>query len=389
MLDLFAPDFTPDGPAVLAAQERSWYARTPVGIAVLRYEEAHDVLRDPRLAGTGTVYHAVQGVTEGAFVEWWQASLLGTEDDRHARLTRLVAPAFRPARIETMRTVSRQVFAGLLDRLGDRTEVEVVGELTDPYPLTVLSELLQVPPDVRAKVQEWTTTLTLGFGFQVAQHVEALDEAIRCLYGTVDGLVDRLRADPVDGLLSDLVAAEEEGDRLTQEELRAMVVGIFFAGHDTTRNQLARALVLLAGLPDQWELLAREPERVGAAVSEVLRLVPSVPVQSRTPKEDVELGGVPVRVGEFIAIVVAAAQRDPRAYGDPSFRLDAVRPATLSFGGGVHHCLGHALARMELEEALLALTRRYRAPELAGPVEWRPPAGIFGPTSVPVRLTPR
>ncbi|HZB51711.1 MAG TPA: hypothetical protein VE547_21660, partial [Mycobacteriales bacterium] len=147
VLDLFAPDFTPDGPAVLAAQERSWYARTPVGIAVLRYEEAHDVLRDPRLAGTGTVYHAVQGVTEGAFVDWWQASLLGTEDDRHARLTRLVAPAFRPARIETMRTVFRQVFAGLLDRLGDRTEVEVVGELTDPYPLTVLSELLQVPPD--------------------------------------------------------------------------------------------------------------------------------------------------------------------------------------------------------------------------------------------------
>lgn len=389
VLDLFAPDFSPDGPEVMAAQQKSWYARTPVGIAVLRYEQVHAVLRDPRLAGTGTVYHAMQGVTEGAFVDWWQTSLLGTEDGRHARLTRLVSPAFRPARIEAMRSVSRQVIERLLDRLGDRTEVEAVTELTDPYPLTVLSELLQVPPEIRARVQEWTTTLTLGFGLQVGEHVAVLDEAIRCLYETVDRLLDELRAGPVDGLLSDLIAEEEEGDRLTEDELRAMVVGLFFAGHDTTRNQLARALVLFAEHPDQWELVAGRPELVGSAVGEVLRLAPSVPVQSRTPKHDLDLDGVPLRVGDFIAVVVAAALRDPQAYDDPSFRVDAERPPTLAFGGGVHSCVGTALAQVELEEALLALTSRYRPPVLAGPVEWRPPAGIFGPTALPVSLRPR
>ena len=388
VLDLFSPDFAPDGPDVLAAQDQSWYARTPVGIAVLRYEQAHSVLRDRRLGGTSTVYHSAQGVTEGQFVDWWQSSLLGTDDDRHARLTRLVSPAFRPARIEAMRGVSRQVFERLLDRLGGRTEVEAVTELTDPYPITVLSELLQVPPEFRSRVQEWTSTLSLGFGLQVAQHVDVLDEAIHQLYGTVDRLLDKVRAHPAEGLLSDLIAAEEEGDRLTEEELRAMVVGIFFAGHDTTRNQLARALVLFTEHPRQWELVAAQPQLVGSAVDEVLRLVPSVPVQFRTPRHDLDLEGVPLQVGTFIAVLVGAAHRDPRAYDDPTFRVGVERPPTLAFGGGVHACLGNALARVELEEALLALTSRYQPPVLAGPVEWKPPAGIFGPTALPIGLRP-
>ena len=390
VLDLFAPDFAPDSAETLAAQEKSWYAATSVGIAVLRYEQAQKALRDPRLWQSTTVFHAMQGVTAGPFVDWWQNTLLGAEDEHHARLHRLVAPAFRPARMEAMRTISRQAIEGLIDRIADRPEVDAVADLTDLYPTIVLSELLQVPEAVVEQARGWTTTFTLGFGLNVGEHIDAVNDAAVNLSRTMDELIAHRREQPVEGLVSDLISAEAEGDRLSHEELRAMLMGLLFSGHDTVRNQLASGLVLFAQHPDQWELVAGRPELATLAVEEILRLIPCVPVISRTPRQDMEFEGVPLPVGSFVAVLVPTAQRDPLVYGaDVGFRVDVPRPATLAFGAGIHSCLGVSLARVELHEALLALTRRFQAPVPAGPVQWRAPGGIFGPNQLPVMLRPR
>jgi cytochrome P450 len=375
----------------MAAQASSWYASIPTGILVLRYDNAREVLRDPRFAQTTRVYHAMQGVTEGPFVDWWQSSLIGSEDDRHARLTRLVSPAFRPSRMEEMRAASRRLIDDLLDRLAGQPEVDFVAELSDSYTMMVLSELLQVPEEVRLQVQEWTATIALGFGVHAGEHLAAIDEAILRLFDIIDDLVAYRRANPADGLLNDLISARDEADRLSDEELRSMVVGVLFAGHDTTRNQLASSLLLFARHPDQWALLARRPELAASAVEEAMRLIPSVPLVARTPKQDVEYEGVPLKFGTFTGVLVAAANRDPATFGEDasSFRIDASRPPGLAFGGGIHSCLGYALARVELQEALLALSQRFEPPELTGPVQWRPSLGIFGPTALPVALHPR
>ncbi|HZB50439.1 MAG TPA: cytochrome P450 [Mycobacteriales bacterium] len=390
VLDLFAPDFAPDSAETLAAQEKSWYAATSVGVAVLRYEQAQKLLRDPRLWQSTTVFHAMQGVTAGPFVDWWADTLLGAEGDHHARLHRLVAPAFRPARMEAMRSMARRAIEGLVERVADRGEVDVVAELTDLYPTLVLSELLQVPESVGAQARGWTATFTLGFGLQVAEHIDAVNDAAVNLGALMDELIAHRRAHPVEGLVSDLISAEAEGDRLSHPELRAMLMGLLFSGHDTVRNQLASGLLLFAQHPDQWELLARRPELASLAVEEILRLIPCVPVISRTPREDMEFEGVPLPVGSFVAVLIPTAHRDPLVYGpDAGFRVDVPRPATLAFGAGIHSCLGVSLARVELHEALLALTRRFEAPVPAGPVQWRAPGGIFGPNRLPVVLTPR
>jgi len=170
-----------------------------------------------------------------------------------------------------------------------------------------------------------------------------------------------------------------------------MVVGVLFAGHDTSRNQLASSLLLLVQHPDQWALLAQRPELAASAVEEAMRLVASVPLAARTPKQDLEYEGLSLKFGTFVGVLVATANRDPAAFGADasSFRIDASRPPSLAFGGGIHTCLGYALARVELQEALLALTQRFEPPELAGPVQWRPSLGIFGPTALPVTLRPR
>jgi cytochrome P450 len=390
-LNLFAPDFSPVGPEAMAAQARSWYASIGPGLVVLRYAQAREVLRSSRFAQSTTVYHAMQGVTEGPFVDWWQSSLVGSEDDRHARLTRLVSPAFRPARMEAMRAPSRRLIDGLLDRVAGRTEVDLVAELSDSYPMIVLSELLQVPQEVRLQVQEWSATLALGFGVHVAEHLAEVNEAITSLFDIIDDLIAYRRAHPEEGLLNDLIAARDAGDRLSDEELRSMVVGVLFGGHDTSRNELSSAMLLLAQHPDQWRLLARRPELAANAVEEAMRLAPAVPLVARTPKQDMKYEGLPLTVGTFTGVLVATANRDPAAFGGDasSFRIDVSRPPGVAFGGGVHTCLGYALARIEIQEALLALTERFEPAELTGPVQFRPSLGIFGPTTLPVALRPR
>jgi cytochrome P450 len=165
-----------------------------------------------------------------------------------------------------------------------------------------------------------------------------------------------------------------------------MVSALVFAGQDTTRNQLGCALATFLAHPAQWARLAEAPALAARAVEESMRVRPSVPVIWRVAAEDFEFEGLKIPAGTFLSMFVAAAHTDPRVFGTADFDISRERPAQLTFGGGIHYCLGAPLARAEMEEALPILAARLHAPELAGSVHWRPALGICGPITLPIRF---
>jgi cytochrome P450 len=202
----------------------------------------------------------------------------------------------------------------------------------------------------------------------------------------VDDMVARRRHTLTDDLLSDLIRAEHDGDRLTAEELRMMASGLLLAGTDTTRNQVAASIDVLIDHPDQWNLLRDNPDLALPAVDETMRHSPIAGATIRVTTEDVELAGVVIPAGTMVLTNTAAANRDPAMYDDPN-RFDITRqglPPILTFGAGVHYCLGANLARLEIAEALKAVTRRFPNPRRTGPAPWKPLVALSGPTNLPI-----
>jgi cytochrome P450 len=186
--------------------------------------------------------------------------------------------------------------------------------------------------------------------------------------------------------VSDLIRAEHDGDRLSAEELRMMAAGLLLAGTDTTRNQVAASIDVLCDHPEQWGLLRDQPDLALPAVDETMRHSPVASATMRAATEDVELAGVVIPAGTTVLANTAAANRDPAIYDDPD-RFDITRqgvPPILTFGAGVHYCLGANLARLEIAEALKAATRRIANPRRTGPAPWKPLITLSGPTSLPI-----
>jgi cytochrome P450 len=382
--DLFDPSFRVDSPAVHAARAANWYARTPLGFAVLRYEAAQAFLRERRLRQGGMDSLLLQGVSEGPLVDWWRLIILNVEGETHARLRRLVGRAFTPRNLERLRPRMWAVAGELIDALADQAACDFVEAFADPYPIRVIGELLGVADEDYPQFTRWSHDLGLAFGLTVAQDLERIEAGLEGLYGYADELLARRRAAPGDDLVSQLIAAEEAGDRLSDDELRAMVVALVFAGHDTTRNQLGWAMHAFLEHPEQWGLLASQPSLATRAVEEVMRLHPTVPAITRVAVEDVTYEGVTIPAGSYLSIFVGAANTDPAVFGDATFDITVERPAQLGFGGGVHYCLGAWLARTEMAEALPLLAARLRNPRPAGPASWRPSLGITGPVRLPI-----
>jgi cytochrome P450 len=278
------------------------------------------------------------------------------------------------------------------ERLADRLaagECDFVEQFGDRLPLTVMSELLGVPPRDHEIFRRWTTDIgmvfSLALGGDIRTRVEA---AVTGLYGYVDGLMAEKKVNPGNDLISLLVTVRREEDQVSEEELRNLIITLVFAAHDTTRHQLSNAMVAFAEHPDQWTLLAQRPDLVGKSVEEVMRWCPSTGTVFRFAADEFDLNGLHFTPGTMITAVIVPAQRDPRVFHDGHlFDITVAREAPpLQFGAGPHHCLGVALARAEVGEALAALTARLGPPVVTGPVTWLPPIGIHGPVTLPLRF---
>jgi len=395
-----ALEFSPLDPAFIA-DPYPFYRRLresePVGKSSLgywlvsRYDDILVVLRDRRFvrdyAATMQKRYGKGALYEPAIASLGHTMLVQNPPD-HTRLRGLVAKAFTARRIAEMRPRIVATVDQLLDRVADRGEMDVVADLAHKLPVTVICDLLGIPemhrdPFLagshfngrlvdpvtmsRAELDQTNVTVQLG-SMYFAQ------------------LCEMRRKEPQDDLTSELVKAEEAGDRLSADELLANIVLLFGAGHETTTNMIGNALLALHRNPDQWQMVKRDPSLVPGMVEEALRYDASVQITERHTAEQVELGGVVIPAGEPVTLLLGAGNRDPAQYQDPE-RLDIARQNVrpLSFGGGIHHCLGAQLARLELEAVFTRLIERMpdlRLPEIDNPA-WRHNFTLRGLATLP------
>ncbi|MCA9511162.1 MAG: cytochrome P450 [Myxococcota bacterium] len=390
-IDTLSPAYDADIHAAhRAARERSWLARTPYGFLLLRYEDVHWCLRDARFHELGAGALAQAGIAGGPLHDWFHSILSNKEGEEHARLRRLVAKAFTPRQVERLRPVMRATANEFLDRVAPAGRSEVVADFAAPYPVRVIGSLLGVPPDDYARFHAWSTDLSLAFGSKLASELPRIERALGNLLDYTDGLIERQRREPGEDLTTALIAARDEGDRLSPEELRAMITVLIFGGQDTTQCQLACAIATFLAHPDAWRRVAREPALAASAAEEVLRYEPAGSGSPRIATCDVERHGVVLPAGTVVHPSGPAANRDPRVYADPDrFDVERAHPQPmLTFGGGAHYCLGASLARAEIQEALPILARRLPALAPDGEAVWRTGALIRGPERLPVRFAP-
>ncbi|WP_043633199.1 cytochrome P450 [Nonomuraea candida] len=389
-LDVLDPAFDFEAPEVYAAQAESWYADSPFGLLVLRYEEAGDLLRDRRMIHDGRRYMETHGITGGPVYDWFVPMIVNHDGDVHRRLRGLMNKAFTARRVDRLRPFVRERAERLTDPLDDGGTHDFVAEFGIRLPLAVMCRLLGVRPEDYDHFGTWTADLGLVFSLSGGDDVVArLENAVNGLNDYADHLIDDKLARPGDDLSSDLVAAYRAGDgQVSRDELRNLLVTLVFAAHDTTRHQLANAMIAFAGHPGQWTLLGRQPELASQAVEEVMRWQPSSGSVYRFAGEDFDYKGLAIEKGAYLTMCVKAAQRDPRAYKNADrFDITVAREAPpLQFGAGPHHCLGAALARVEVGEALSVLATRLGPPSVAGAVPRPGPLGIQGPETLPLRF---
>ena len=394
VFELDLPVYDPEGldraqrlAALAEARTQHWLARTPLGFSVTRYADVVALLRERRFHSALSLLPQMQGIEGGDF-ERRRPSILSMEGDEHARVRRLVAPAFTPAAANRLRPFMRQVIGELLDGIVDRGECDFVADVCDPYPIPIICELLGAPRADWQRFSHWATEIFRIFNQNLAEDLPAIEQAGGELEAYVTDLIAERRADPRDDLLSALIAAEESGDRLSTEELVMLAEAVLMAGTDTTRNQLACAVALLGAHPEQWRRLVADPSLAPRAVDETMRYLGAVQGTARVASEDIEYRDVTFPRGTLLFLSLSTGNRDPEVFAIPE-AVDIGRETAvphLSFGSGIHYCLGAHLARGELQEALQLLAVRLPNLQLAGTVEWKPENfGIWGPSRLPVR----
>jgi cytochrome P450 len=375
---------------IAEARAQAPIAIGPYGPEVLTYELARMVLRDDRFITAQGLGLSVQGVTSGPLWDRATSNILGLDGAQHHRLRRLVSTAFAPRAAERLRTLAVDIITGLVEPFTTAGHCDIVADIAQRYPTPVICALLGAPPQDWRLFCGWVDDIKKIFEVNVVNDTPAILSAWDELDAYLEDLITHRRASLTDDLISDLIRAEEDGDRLTHDELIMLCSTLLGAGTDTTRNQLAAAVEALSAHPNQWDLLAQHPEFAAKAVHELMRYRPIIFGTIRQAAADVELAGVRIPAGTVVLANTAAANRDPEVFDDPD-RLDITRddaPAMLSFGGGVHYCLGAHLARLELTEALRVITQRMPNPRQTGPSPWKGMAGITGPLSVPLEFDP-
>ncbi|MEN4477664.1 cytochrome P450 [Mycolicibacterium cosmeticum] len=386
--DVADPSFSITSDEVHAARERSWYATTPYGIAVLRYEQFSRLLKHPKLRQGSVAWPAHNGVTEGPFAEWFASWILNKEGEEHHRLRRLMNPAFSPKLIGSLVPRFQALANELVDNFAEPYRCEFVSEFAEPYAARVIAIMLGIPEDEWKVISTEAATMGLCLGVTLGKDLPKIEAALQRLYEYCDALITDRRANPREDFVTALVeASREEDGRLSDTELRDAMVLLIFGGFDTTRNQLGLAMQTFMAHPDQWRLLAERPELGGKAVEEVMRVNPTVRWVTREVLEDFEYEGVLLKAGTTVHLYSESAGTDPRVF-DGSFDITAERKPHFGFGGGAHHCLGHFVARSDMSEALPLLARRMRDPQALPGATWLPDSGNTGPIQLPIGFTP-
>ncbi len=413
----------------LLADRRSgggWLAAGPYGYAVLDREAVEFFLRTRAAIFPGMTIAEIFDVREGPLYEEMRRNILHINGPDHTRLRSLVNPALSPRAVERYRPVMRELLEGIWDGMSgpagtagrgggvresagseaagppDRAEdgmvkCEFVSDVAKPYPSQAIAHVMGAPLEDAPRLHHWSNWIQRQFdAISMTEQKPAIEQAVSEFYEYAWGLVRARREQPGDDLISLLIAAEEQGERLSDVECVNLVLNILIGGVDTTQSQLAHAVRLLAEHPDQWQLLGERPELAAQAVEEALRFEPITPFTARILVEEVTFRDVTFPAGTIVMVCAFTGNRDlpggdgaAEAGGDPDeFNIVAERDRArvLTFGAGVHFCVGANLARVELQEALAFLAPRMQGLELAGEPVFEGITGIYGLAELPLRF---
>jgi cytochrome P450 len=385
----FLPEFHADPyPAYHRLRSIAPVYQTPMGFWVLtRYDDVVMALRDPRFGRDGfDQLLAAMYDTEGSRLP---RSMLFRDPPDHTRLRALVSKAFTPRVIEGMRAHIQDIVDRLLDRVQPAGTMDVIADLAYPLPVTVICEMLGVPPEDQGSIRQWSSDVARSLdaiGIPADEEIVVRGrEARQALGAYFRRLLPERRRQPQDDLLSMLIAAEEAGDKLSEGELLATCVLLFIAGHETTVNLIGNGLLALLRHPDQLARLAAEPALIQSAVEELLRFDSPVQRTARITNADAEIDGHAIAKGSLVVTAIGAANRDPAQFPDPD-RLDIGRRDNrhVAFGFGIHFCLGAPLARVEGQIALGTIILRMPRLASAGTPTWRESSTLRGLKTFPV-----
>jgi len=361
-------------------------------LVALRHADVDALGRDDRLVGVGLTTFDLMGITSGPLRDWYGSLMFTNEGAAHRRLRMIVQKAFTPRSVEMIRADAGTIAS----TCAATVTADGGGDLFAAFsllPIRVICRLIGVPDNDVRDLVEWADALSPVFGFMTPEQVAAATAALGPFEAYVDQLLVERQSAPTEDLVTRLLVAEAEGQKLTHGEVRTMVANLIVGGHDTTGSQLGCSFLTLLRHAEQTEVLPKEPALVRAAIEETMRFEPSIPGIPRTVVTPVEVGGQELPAGALVILSTAAANREPGVWAAPDrFELtrftEASTPRLMSFGIGVHYCLGAAVARMTLEEAVRVVFAEGPALRFVGDpwvVPWRQVLGR-SPAELPVEV---
>ena len=376
--------------ALRAASGESWIAEGPYGPVLFDRESYEFFLRSRTTEFPGEPLIEMFDV-QGRLREVMERNILTVGREDHRRLRALVNPSLGPRGVERHRPAMRTILSDLLDAVEPYGRCDLVSAVTKPYPARVIATVLGAPPEDADWLHGCAHQIERVFDIaSMASDLDSIERAATELYDYAEALVRNRRGDPRDDLISKLIAAEVEGDRLSDVEVVHLVLNLLAGGVETVQSQLGQAIRLFAREPDQWRQLRERPELVPRAVEEVLRYEPILPFTARILGEDVVYRDVAFPAGTVLMLCALTGNREYEVGPDP-YRFDIAAEERgerlLSFGAGAHYCVGSNLARAELEEALAALSERFATIELDGEPVFGSMTGLYGLDALPIRFT--
>lgn len=397
VLDVLGVEFQRDPHSVISeVRQHSRFAFSRRGVEVLAHDDVNTLLRDDRLVTQSHSTYESYGAGEMLRAFAQDGLLSAMQGDRHDRIRRVFLAAFRARLIERERDLMREVAGRLADGMvaGD-SPADFVSAFTSPYPMEVLCRLLGIPAGDIPEFSAAATELHLLAQVPLAPGFPRIEAALQKLWDYCAELIGRRRAKPQDDAITALVEVQDVEGRVSDSELIWNIANLIFAGQDTTRYQLASSVRAILEVPGLWDRLAAEPALVPLVAEETLRWYPVVNFVVRIPQEDMIYDGVEMRAGRRVILNFQAASRDPERFGDPfTFSPRHVgrheQSFDVPFGLGMHYCLGAALARAEIQEAIGVLTRRVTTVDIAGELEMTAPASMLhGPETMPLAFRSR
>lgn len=384
-LDFDDPAFSTRGPDVLAARAQSWCARTPFGIAVLRYTHVGKILRDRRFRQGSHNWPQTVGI-EGPFAEFWKNSVIGREGADHQKLRALAVPAMSEDFVLSLKPTFDEIAQDLCTALRGKSTCEFQSEFCTPFAGQAITALLGMDRADWSLVAYNASDLGLAMGIGAKAHEARFNKACEVLFDLASDLVAKVRSGADDSsYVARMVAEFDRNGDCTHEELLNTIVISIFGGVDTTKALLGLGLSLLIEHPDQWQALREDGALIPAAVEEFIRMRPTTTWVTRETLEEVEMDGVTIPAGTVLHLLVHASSSDPAICDNPGFDIRAKRKRHFGFGGGAHHCIGHFVARTDIASALDALRQSFLTVAYDGAPEWLPDSGNTGAARLPIR----